>query len=365
MAGPEVSGRLSPAGAGAPVSAELAARAWLERAADLPQADLHVWTSRIGGVPIRFRCTDGALAALYRSRLTGLDPEAQAAPAPALELDLLETERLGWATPAESVDRRADPDPDTTARRFARAQITALMPAPADRERGYPWVFFSPVLGRGMILVPHASVLPPWTAGAPFAPLLHLAFAWRGWRLLHAATLGSRTAGALLAGPGGVGKSATTLAGITHGLMTTGDDYLLVQPGPPPVARPVYGLLKQDRAGLMRAGHDDLARGAVNWNGKVEIDLGTAFPGRLAGSLALRLILLPQLTSASRTSVTRVAPTEAFSAMATSMLSQLPGARMAGFAFLTRLTRTLPAYRLRLSGDAQEIASAVREVLAR
>ena len=153
------------------------------------------------------------------------------------------------------------------------------MPAPDDGERGYPWVFFSPALRRGLILVPTVSVLPPWTAGAPFAPLLHLAFAWRGWRLLHAATLGSGGAGALLAGPGGVGKSATTLAGITHGLVTTGDDYLLVEPGTPPVAWPVYRLLKQDRAGLARAGHDDLSLGAVNWNGKVEIDLEARVPG--------------------------------------------------------------------------------------
>ena len=63
--------------------------------------------------------------------------------------------------------------------------------------------------------------------------------------------------------------------------------------------------------------------------------------------------------------MTRVAPTDAFSAIAASMLSQLPGARMAGFSFLTRLTRALPAYRLELSGDPQEIAETVREVLAR
>jgi hypothetical protein len=352
---------LSAAVTGLPVAPVQAARAWLKNAAGLPDAGLHVWTNRIGGVPIRFRCTDAALAEVYRSRLVGLDPEPP--DAPALCLDLLETERLGWPSPETVVDRRHDPA--STAQRFARSQIAALMPPPGDAESDYPWVFFDPSTRRGLILVPAASVLPPWTAGAPFALLLHLAFAWRGWRFLHAAALGSGEAGALLAGPGGVGKSGTTLAGIAHGLMTTGDDYLLVEPGVTPAAWPVYRLLKQDRAGLSRVGRDDLAQGPVNWNGKVEVDLEAGFPGRLADSLKLRLILLPEVTGVQRTSVTRASPTEAFSAIAASMLTQLPGARMAGFSFLTRLTRALPAYHLNLSDDAQDIAGAVREVLER
>jgi hypothetical protein len=226
-------------------------------------------------------------------------------------------------------------------------------------------VFFTPRTGRGLILVRTAEDLPPWAAGAPFAPLLHLAFAWRGWRLLHAATLGVGGAATLLAGPGGAGKSGTTRAGIAHGLMTAGDDYVLVEPDVTPMAWPVYRVLKQDGAGLHRIGRDDLARLAANWSGKVELDLETAFPGRIADSLSLRSILLPVITGANRTSIVPAAPTEAFSAIAASMLTQLPGARIAGFSFLTRLTRTLPAYQLRLSTEPQEIADAVREFLAR
>jgi hypothetical protein len=350
---------LSAAVTGSLVTPVQAASTWLQNAAGLPDAGLHVWTSRIGGVPIRFRCTDAALAELYSSRLVGRDCEPQ--DAPVLSLDLLETERLGWSAPDAVVDRRYDPA--GTARTFARSQIAALMPAPGDGESGYPWVFFAPCTRRGLILVRDANALPPWTAGAPFALLLHLAFAWRGWRFLHAAALGSGEVGALLAGPSGVGKSGTTLAGIAHGLVTTGDDYLLVEPGVTPVAWPVYRLLKQDSAGLSRVGREDLAGRPANWSGKVEIDLETEFPGRMADSLKLRLILLPEITGAQRTSVRSVPPTEAFSAIAASMLTQLPGARMAGFSFLTRLTRTLPAYHLRLSVDAQEIAGAVREVL--
>jgi hypothetical protein len=346
---------------GAPVDPIEAARAWIQSAARLPDGGLQVWTSRIGGTPVKFRCTDTGLAELYRSRLVGLDPDPR--DTPVLSFDLLETERLGWPAPDAVVDRRHDPA--SIAQRFARAQIAALMPPAGDVESGYPWVFFCPSTRRGLILVRAAEDLPPWAAGAPFALLLHLAFVWRGWRFLHAAALGSGGAGALLAGPGGAGKSGTTLAGIAQGLVTTGDDYLLVEPAVTPVAWPVYRLLKQDRAGLSRVGRNDLAGRPVNWSGKVELDLEAEFPGRLADSLELRVILLPEVASVSRTSICRVAPTEAFSAIAASMLTQLPGARMAGFSFLTRLTRTLPAYHLRLSTDPYEIAGAVRDVLER
>jgi hypothetical protein len=337
-----------------------AARAWLGSAAELPDAGLGSWTSRIGGVSIRFRCTDPGLADLYRSRLVGDDPEPLQTPV--LWLDLLETERLGWAPPDSAVDRRSDPS--DLARRFARARLAALMP-PFTGDSRYPWVFFEPDTGRGVMLVRTVADLPPWVAGAPFALLLHLAFAWRGWRLLHAAALGSGTAGALLVGPGGSGKSGTTVAGITHGLVTTGDDYLLVQPGATPVAWPVYRVLKQDPVGLSRAGRDGLAGQAVNWSGKVEFDLETEFPSGLTDRLTLTLILLPTIAGARRTQVHPAAPTEAFSAVATSMLTQLPGARLAGFSFLTRLTRSLPAYHLRLSADPEEIAATVRRLLGR
>jgi hypothetical protein len=127
----------------------------------------------------------------------------------------------------------------------------------------------------------------------------------------------------------------------------------------------VYRVLKQDPAGLSRAGRDGLAGRAVDWHGKVELDLGTEFPSGLTDWLSLRLILLPAVAGARRTEVHPAAPTEAFSAVAASMLAQLPGARLAGFSFLTRLTRSLPAYHLRLSADPEEIAATVRRLLER
>lgn len=341
---------------GAAVDSLEAARSWIETAAELPDESLTCWTSTVGGVPVRLRCTDPAVAQLYRARMLGGEPDAF----PVMRLDLLETESLGWTPPDHVVDLHTDPS--ERARRFADARLGALMPS-AESDGRYPWVFFDPVAQRGVMLVRTVADQPLWTAGAPFVLLLHLAFAWRGWRLMHAATLGALADGALLVGPGGSGKSATTLAGLAGGLQTVGDDYVVVTPGRTPVAWPLYRILKLDRAGLSRARRDDLAVRPLNWNGKVELDLETDVGSRPVDRLGLRLILLPTVTGARRTQVQSAAPTEAFSAAASSMLAQLPGARVAGFSFLTRLTRTLPACHLRLSEDPQEIAATVRRLL--
>lgn len=349
MAGSANRERLTDAATGTRVDPITAFRSWLNDAAGLPDESLSTWTATIGGVPIRFRCSDPSLGELYRKRLVENDHSNRQGPV--LELDLLETERLGWQPPESVVD--AGPTSDSAAERLVDAQLAALMP-PAGGA--YPWICFDPQTGRGVTVVRRLGDLPRWTSGAPFALLLHLAFAWRGWRLLHAAAVGRDGVGALLAGPGGVGKSGTTLAGISHGLVTVGDDYVALAPGSRPVAWPVYRVLKQDPAGLARIGRWDLADGPVNWMGKVELDLDTEFPGRMARALELRLILLPEIAGKRTSKLQAVPPSVAFSAIAPSVLTQLPGARLSGFAFLTRLTRALPAYRLRLSAEPAEIA---------
>jgi hypothetical protein len=90
----------------APVELLGAARRWLHAAAGLSDAALHSWTAQIGGVPIRFRCTDPTLADLYRERLVGLRSHPQGAPF--LCLDLLETEPLDWPAPSALVKRGPD-----------------------------------------------------------------------------------------------------------------------------------------------------------------------------------------------------------------------------------------------------------------
>ena len=350
--------------AAAPFSPSPAAvvRGWLSDAGRLPDRDFTSWTCVVADTTIRLRCTDNATGAAYRSRMTG---GAGAGRAPGLWFDLVETERVGWPPPgASEIWRRS---PDWIERRLTSEGLAALMPERRAGDEGYPWVFFDSATGRGLVLVRTVADLPPWTEGAPFSLLFHLACAWRGWRLLHAGTLGLDGRGMLLAGPGGAGKSATTLAGLQAGLKTVGDDYVVLQPDPAPTAWPLYRVVKQSPAGLARlpAPLDSLAGRETNWHGKVEFDPEAIFPGSLARSLELGAIVLPKVTDAAITKIAPVSPTRAFSALAGSMFPQLPGGRLAGFSVLTRLTRSLPAFEARLSPDAAEVGQALLQFMTR
>jgi hypothetical protein len=185
-------------------------------------------------------------------------------------------------------------------------------------------------------------------------------------RLTHAATLGLNGRGALIVGASGSGKSATTLAGLVGGLESVGDDYVLVDAGARVIAHPVFAMLKQDPAGLRRAGvrMTDVDAARPNWRGKIEFDATACSPRGLADRLEICALLLPHIARARKTTVHRVTAREAALALAPSSVLQLPGDSAQGFRFLAGLARRLPAFRLTLSEDPAEIAGAIGAFLA-
>jgi hypothetical protein len=283
---------------------------------------------------------------------------------PAVQFDLVETDRIGW--PPLGASEIWQCSPERLTRHFASERLGALMPDERSVAGAYPWVFFDPLTNHGALFVRDAADLPPWTAGSPFSLLFHLACAWRGWRLLHGASLGLDGRSMLLVGAGGIGKSATTLAGLHAGLTTVGDDYVILRPEMPPTSHAVYRIMKQSPAGLSRfpALQDALNRRPTNWHGKIEFDPEEFFPGCMSRSLALKALVLPIKADADATEFVPAEPAKIFSALATSVFSQLPGALMAGFSLLTRFTRQLPAYEARLSNDVSEIGGAMYRFLA-
>ena len=62
--------------------------------------------------------------------------------------------------------------------------------------------------------------------------------------MVHAASVGSSTGGALLIGKGGSGKSTAALACLSSSLMYAGDDYCLVTAEPSPAAYCLYNTAK-------------------------------------------------------------------------------------------------------------------------
>ncbi len=229
------------------------------------------------------------------------------------------------------------------------------------------WQFYDRTRSLGIQTLPTPLGIPPWETGSPLRLFLHWAYAAAGMRLTHAATLGLRGRGVLIAGPSGSGKSATTIAGLMNGLDSVGDDYVLLEGGARPMAHSVFRVLKQDRQGLQRAGvaAKDIESADLNWHGKVEFDAGDIAAHGLADRMEIVAILIPEIGGLQQTEWRAATAHEAALALTPSAVFQLPGDSADGFRFLAAIARQLPCYRVRLSRDPREIAGSIGSFLAR
>jgi len=231
---------------------------------------------------------------------------------------------------------------------------------------GPSWQIFDPDTATGVITMTDALGIPPWELSSPLRLFLHWAYAAANLRLVHAATLGHDGCCVLIAGPSGSGKSGTALAGFLNGLDSVGDDYVLVEPGPPATAFPVFRRFKQDPKGLSRFGAAarDLMSAELNWQAKVEFDPSRVASKPLADRMTICAILIPEIARAPRTTIVPAASRDAALSLAPSGVFQLPGDRTEGFRFFAALVRGLPAFRLRLSEDPAEISATIRAFLS-
>lgn len=227
------------------------------------------------------------------------------------------------------------------------------------------WQFFDPGTGRGVQSMLAPDRYPPWESCGPLRAFLHWSYDAMGMRLAHAAALGMEGRGVLLAGSGGSGKSGTTLAGITHGMQSAGDDYVLLDRGPTRQAHAVFSKMKQDVPGLRRAGlrPSQLGGGKVNWQNKIEFDPTDIHRDALAERMEIVAIMLPTIAHRPRTTIEPARPAEAMLALAPSGLFQMPGCAASGVRFFSKLVRELPAYHLFLSEDPAEITDTINRFL--
>ena len=70
--------------------------------------------------------------------------------------------------------------------------------------------------------------LPSWEIYSPLKEFIHVVALKQGCWLAHAGSMGNDKEGVLLFGPGGNGKSTTTIACLREDFYTAGDDYVLI-----------------------------------------------------------------------------------------------------------------------------------------
>lgn len=202
-----------------------------------------------------------------------------------------------------------------------------------------------------------------WERAEPLRTALHWALNGEDRYLAHAAAVGD-TGAVLLAGPGGSGKTTTTVTCLRDGMNFVGDNYVLVSlDDDEPVAHAVYSNLKL-RDGTLELLPDlgdspaDRAEGE-----KLVIDVRRTWPSQLAASLPVQAIAVVCLRSDAQTRAVPASPVEALLALAPTTVYQLPdnGRVLRPMAELVRETR---AFRLELGADPSATPTTIRALLA-
>ena len=216
----------------------------------------------------------------------------------------------------------------------------------------------------GLFWARDATTLPDYERAAPLRALLGWWIERRGGHLVHAAAVGTANAGVLIAGRGGSGKSTTALLCADAGFHYLGDDYVLLDSGPPPVVHSVYRSAKLDatQAGRLSRLAPLIANPDRAPGDKALVFVDAEF-APCAESLPLRAILLPRVTGRPRTTVRRVSPAAALIGLAPSTIFQQPGAGAGALAFLGEFVQRLPAYALDLGTDLAEIPRVIHALL--
>lgn len=215
--------------------------------------------------------------------------------------------------------------------------------------------FYDEDEGAGVQWFRDGTQMAPGEGGAPLRNLLRWSMGAHGAHMLHLATAG----GVLIGGPGGAGKSTTSLNCAMAGLDFTSDDFSVVTLGERPTAHAVYACIKVTDAALeLLPEIADFGEPAGrDWRGKHRFDLRS----RITRSQEVRAIVLPEL--AAQTGVPKpLAPGEALRRLTGGSMMVMTGAMGRSLGVLRELLERLPAYTLDVGPDLERIPEVIAEL---
>ncbi|PLW76636.1 hypothetical protein C0081_13665 [Cohaesibacter celericrescens] len=228
------------------------------------------------------------------------------------------------------------------------------------------WQFYDHEAKRGLYILRSEGSVPPWEASFPLRNFIHWSCQETSQGLLHAGTAGVDGDGVLIVGPGGSGKSGTTLAAILSGMDSVGDDYVLASlQGESVEVRPVIAKMKQDAKGLARLGlnPDEALFEGPNWQNKYSFDFAALGRGMRAPHLKIKAALLPRISHGDKTSFTKTSGMQAMLKLSPSNLYQLTGDWQRTMQFSGSICRNLPAFHMDLGAETDEIADSLRDLI--
>ena len=221
-------------------------------------------------------------------------------------------------------------------------------------------------LNIGIYWVRDVSGLPYYESGSPLLRVLHWWMRKHGRQLIHAASVGTKEGGVLLAGKGGSGKSTTALFSFNSDLLYCADDYCLVAAHPKPYVYSVFSSGKVDSKDLERFPFLKPALSNVDHLSlqKALYFLYKHFPEKISTGFPIRAILLPRVTGSLETKLKKIPSSAGLLALAPSTIFQLPGAGNEAFKMLSELVKKTPSYILEAGTDLAQVSSAIFDLLS-
>ncbi len=218
----------------------------------------------------------------------------------------------------------------------------------------------------GVQLVFDNGHLPPWESGSPLKTFLHWIAIQKGMFMMHGGTLSDGNRGILLAGRGGSGKSGTVLAGLSAGLKSCGDDYVMLDHQNTYYANSLYGIMKQDMSGFQRCGLDlaPLQLMQRNWQNKVEARPEQVGLAPMVQGFMINAIVFPTVDiSSTSTTFERIDQKDVPQGLVRGAINEVQGSLGQSILFALRIFKALPAYRLQLGTSARGISEALAALL--
>lgn len=210
-----------------------------------------------------------------------------------------------------------------------------------------------------------AANFPIYKIAAPLISILHWWLRKRGHQVVHAAAVGQGSGAVLIAGRSGSGKSTSALSCLDSPLLYLGDDYCLITAAPEPRVYSLFSSAKLTPDSLARLPHLRAAiyRQADELADKSLLFLHRQFREKIGQSLPLRAVLIPRVVGGRDTSLVRISPVAALTALAPSTIYQLAGADQSSLQMMSAVVKQLPCYELRLGTEMAQIPEVIALLL--
>ncbi|HXZ79272.1 MAG TPA: hypothetical protein VEG30_05025 [Terriglobales bacterium] len=216
------------------------------------------------------------------------------------------------------------------------------------------------------VWVPAANRVPYWIKGSPLRTVLYWWMGLHQRQLVHAAAVGNRSGGVLIAGKSGSGKSTTALACLTAGMQYAGDDYVIVDQEPTTC---VYNLYNTAKVCANHLHAFPQLRDLIDNPGKLDTEKALiflsdgAFASRIVSGFPLRSVLVPRVTGLRDTRLKKASPALALAALAPTTMFAHPRGGEQDFKRVGDLVRAIPCYLLECGTDLQQIPLTITALL--